>query len=248
MLKSYMAWLCSALAFLTLTEQHVQAQQPQIVVTIDDPGVQASTVSGATTETFSGYAIGKYNKITSVIGTYTSPGTTQGIAIVAANQYGGAGGSGNYFAIGAESGQLTATLALPTNEGYFGFWFSAGDSQNVIQLYENSTLEYTLNTANLISFINARPDKAQYYGNPNGSGDASEPFAYVNFFGTNNTFFNTVVFSNMSLGTGFESDNHSIGPESVVSGIAVVPEPSPYFLLSAFVLTGAGFLRRRRAR
>ncbi len=228
---------------LTLSVLSVQAVQAQVVVTIDGPGVQSSTVSGITTETFDGFTPGFYTTLNTAVGTYSG----SGFEVAPANVFGGAGGTGNYFAVGAESGTSSETLTLPSDQGYFGFWFSAGDSANEIQLYENSTLEYTLDTAGLINFINKQSDVSAYYGNPNNGGDGGEPFAYVNFFGTHGTVFNTIVFSNASLGSGFESDNHSIALSAPVSGIPIssVPEPGCVALLASVGLTGAALLRRR---
>ncbi len=217
--------------------------QSQVVVTIEKPGVQSSSVPNITTETFDSFVPGIYTSLVSNIGTYSSPGE----AIVSANQYGGAGGIGNYFSIGAQSGQLTSTLTLPANEAYFGFWYSAGDSQNAISLYENNTLVYNLNTQSLINFINAQPNSSSYYGNPNNGQDSGEPFAYVNFFGTNGTVFNKIVFTNSSLGTGFESDNHSISPtQTRPTGTPITPEPGSVAMLVGMGISGAAFLRRKR--
>jgi hypothetical protein len=229
---------------LALTALAVRNAQAQVVVTIDAPGVQSSTVPGVTTETFDGFAPGIYTSLTSTIGTYTSPGE----AVVSADQYGGAGGTGNYFSIGAQSGQLTATLALLGDQGYFGFWFSAGDALNQIQLFENNTLEYTLDTPTLLSFINSQPNAAQYFGNPNSGQDSGEPFAYVNFFGTNGAVFNKIVFNNTSIATGFESDNHSIASSAQIVGTPITPEPGAWAMTVTGCLSGAAFLRRKRGK
>lgn len=223
-----------------LLAQNVRAQ---VVVTIEKPGVQHSSVPNITTETFDGFAPGVYTSLVSNIGTYSSPGE----AIVSANQYGGAGGAGNYYSIGAQSGQLTSTLTLPANEAYFGFWYSAGDNQNAISLYENNTLVYNLDTQSLISFINTQPNSSSYYSNPNNGQDSGEPFAYVNFFGTHGTVFNKIVFTNASLATGFESDNHSISPtQTGPTGTPITPEPGTFAMLVGMGISGAAFLRRKR--
>lgn len=228
------------LAAATLIAQNAQAQ---VVVTIEAPGVQSSSVANITTENFDGFTPGVYTSLNSTIGTYSSPG----LAVVGANQYGGAGGAGNYFSIGAQSGQLTATLTLPGDQAYFGFWYSAGDNQNEIDLYENNTLEYSLNTSDLINFINGQMNAGAYYGNPNNGQDPEEPFAYVNFFGTNGTVFNKIVFNNASLGTGFESDNHSISAmQTTPTGTPITPEPGSVALLVGMGVSGAAFLRRKR--
>ena len=228
-------------ALIVMANSCVQRTQAQVVLTIDAPKVQASTVSGITTENFDKFAVGKYTLLNTPIGTYTSPGMN----VFPAGAYGGAGGTGNYFVIGNVSGTKIATLTLTGDAGYFGFWYSAGDDRNVVQLYENSTLEYTLDTAGFINFIDKLPNSNTYFVNPNNGLDRGQPFAYVNFFGTNGTVFNKVVFDNITTGTGFESDNHSVGPASPITGIVVTPEPGTFALLLAGGLTGAGLLLRR---
>ena len=81
-----------------------------------------------------------------------------------------------------------------------------------------------------------------YYGNPNNGGDPGEPFAYLNFNGTDGTTFTSVVFSNNgTTGTGFEADNFSIGN---------VPEPSSLVLgsMASAICALALWRRNRRAR
>ena len=69
-------------------------------------------------------------------------------------QYGGAGGSGNYFAIGAESSSTDpVTLSLSSEANYFGFWWSAGDVNNSITLLQNSTALATFTTANIVALL-----------------------------------------------------------------------------------------------
>ncbi len=221
-----------------------------LVLSYEAAGVQASTVSGVTTENFNSAPTGVYavNGYSTSIGTFTSPG----IAIVAANQYGGAGGSGNYFAIGAESGTTTATLNLSGAESYFGFWWSAADANNGVALYSGTQLVATLSAANALAALGSA-----YNGNPNGSGDSGEKFAYLNITGTNGTTFDRIVFTNSGTGTGFEADNFSIrsaaqasaSGTTVTNGIATVPEPSSLVMASIGGLMGVGtwFRGRRRA-
>jgi len=73
-----------------------------LIVTLEDPEVQATTVSSAVTETFDDLklAAGKYNSLSSAYGTYTAPGSTNGIALSNHNQYGGSNIS-QYIAVGA---------------------------------------------------------------------------------------------------------------------------------------------------
>ncbi len=224
-----------------------------LVLSVEAPGVQASTVSGVTTETFNFNNTGNYTSLNTRVGTLTSPG----LAIDAANQYGGAatatltGGSNNYFAIGAESGQTTASLALNGPQSYFGFWWSAADPLNGVQLYSKGNLLATLNTNVALAALNS-----SYLGNPNSGADASEPFAYLNFTATGGTTFDQVVFNNANLSTGVEADNFSVLKSATgVSGTLInngltfaVPEPSSLALatLGGAIGLGAARLRRRR--
>ena len=110
-----------------------------IIVSVDAPGVQASTVAGVTTETFNGFSPGQYTSLASTVGAITSIGGQFGIQ--AADSYGGAGGVGNYIAIGAQANS-TAPVLLTLNgpQAYFGIWVSAADQFNQISFYSGSHL------------------------------------------------------------------------------------------------------------
>ena len=207
-----------------------------ITYTIDVPGVQASTVSGITTETFNADNPGNYSTLATAVGTLTSANPGQ-FAIVPASSnaygaYGGAGGTGNFFAVGNESGSYQpVTLSFNGPESYFGLWWSAADSHNSLALYSNGTLVTTVTTSNLTSLINASGDSSAYYGNPNNGQDAGEPFVYVNFYADSSTPITSAVFMNPSL-TGFEADNFSVKT-------SVVPEPSSSVLGGVAAAIGA---------
>ena len=206
-----------------------------IVVSVEAAGAQTSTVAGVTTETFNSFSPGQYSSLSTNIGTLSSTGQ---FSIVAADIYGGAGGIGDYFAVGAQSGSASpVTLTLNGPESYFGMWWSAADANNTVQLYSGSTLEGTYTTSSIFSGL-----PGSYYGNPNNGGDTGEPFAYVNFTGDPGTTITSVVFSNSgSTGTGFESDNFS------VAGVGIVPEPSSIVLVgTGAALLGLAAWRRRR--
>ncbi len=220
-----------------------------LILSVEAPKVQASTASGVKTETFDGFQAGTFGLMSTNVGTLTSPGIT----VVAANQYGGAGGTGNYAAIGAESGQTTATLALKGAESYFGFWWSAADSLNSMQFYSNGTLVATFSPASALSSLGS-----SYLGNPNTGADASEKFAYLDFNATNGTTFDKIVFNNTNTSTGFEMDNFSVSPTAFaptgtaiagLSSSAAVPEPSSIALtlLGGAIGLGAARARRRKA-
>jgi hypothetical protein len=56
----------------------------------------------------------------------------------------------------------------------------------------------------------ARYRTSAYYGNPDSGLNTNEPYVFVDFVAKGATF-NKIVFDNTnSIGTGFESDNHTI--------------------------------------
>jgi hypothetical protein len=238
-----------------------------INVYINQPGVngESSPIAGSTTATFDAVTAGKYSSLTTSIGTYTSAGKFQ---IQAADQFSGAGGT-SYFVFGSQSGSaapVTLTFASPQN--YFGMWWSAGDANNGITLYNNGVALARFSTATVLSILNtgvapstvqaingSSYNKSSYFGNPENGQDSGEPFAYLMFFG-NGLQFNQVVFDNSgTTGTGFESDNHSIysgaltvpGTSVFVQQIAT-PEPATagFLVLSFALLIIAG--RKRTCR
>lgn len=103
------------------------------LLTAEDPGVQRSRVAGVTTEDFDRFPVGTTTRLDTAVGMFTSPG----LAIVAPDVYGGAGGVGRYFSVGVQSGQFEARLLLAggTPQAYFGFWWSAADPANQIDFY-----------------------------------------------------------------------------------------------------------------
>lgn len=223
-----------------------------VVLTVENPGVQQSQVSGVLTETFNSLSAGSYTNLISSVGTFTAP--TPGFAIVNADQYGGADGSGLYFAIGAQSGQTQADLALDlgTPQSYVGLWLSALDPQNHIEIYSGGTLMASYDPNALLAAIGSNP---AYYGNPNPplGRNTREAYAYLNFIGTNGTTFDRIRFSNRSTSSGLELDNISIRsaplteiPGTVVPGGVQQAVPLPSVATAGLALVGALGLRRGR--
>jgi hypothetical protein len=93
-------------------------------------------------------------------------------------------------------------------------------------------------------------------GNPNNGLDASEPFAYLNFFATNTSeLFNKIVIHNNNVFSGFESDNHSI-VEGLLSTpypgqeVSSIPEPTTiiiWSLLGGLAITVSWWRQKRLA-
>jgi hypothetical protein len=187
-------------------------------------------------------------------------GTINSGFIQTANQYGGAGGTGNYFDVDSNTSGVAAdtssTLKLNNPESYFGLWWSAGDPYNQLQFYTTKngveTLVDTETTAQVVNYLKTQSGTSAYYGNPNanfkgsdGKGlDGGEPFAYLNYFAPKGVTFDEIVFSNPG-GTGFESDNWAVASAyTSVTGSKVVPESSN--IVGLFLIAGLGLLSQRK--
>ncbi|MCW3061840.1 MAG: hypothetical protein JWQ02_3661 [Capsulimonas sp.] len=229
----------------------ISAANAEIVISVEAPGVTSTTVGGTITETFNGYDAYSKDPLVSPIGTYTSGGVVNPY-----DQYGGAGETGKYLAVGAQSGGLDVTLTLAHRDAYFGMWFCAGDNQNELSFYDGGTLLGTMNTAVVLAKIN---ENHAYFGKPVTGQDSGEPFAYLNFFGLSGTKFDKIVIHNDSFGTGFESDNHSVRAyQATLTGTEIpngfnnvapgaVPEPAaPVTFAFGALALGALMLRNRR--
>ena len=158
-----------------------------------------------------------------------------------ANYYGGAGGSGNGFALGANNGCTVGGVSLslanvsgvtPTTNvyRYVGFWWSAGNAPNIVRLIRSGTVEAVFTTTNLLNQLGSAPSTAvaDYFGNPSSGLNSdttinqqgwTEPYAFIHL--RLPTGFDTVQF----IGTGFEFDNVTLRqnvPASTSSEVAIV--------------------------
>src|SRR5208283_4483785 len=106
--------------------------------------------------------------------------------IMAADEFGGAGGTGKYIVAAntAGEGNLGAyQLTFAQGENFFGLWWSAGDANNVMYFYNGNTLlgEYT--TAQVLTYAaSCKSTNPSCYGNPTGTykgQDSGEPFLYL---------------------------------------------------------------------
>ncbi len=219
-------------------------------ITYENPGVQSTTagftVSG--TETFNSHSNGAGQTFSTDFGTGGAiTGTYSGVQINSADQYGGAGGSGKY-AVAFINSPYTLTLAadpiaVPTGINYFGYWLSALDAGNTVTFYKGTTVVSTLNAAGVLAATSSKP---AYLGNPNApftGQNSGQPYVFINFYDLSGTF-DKVVFSEPLAGSGYESDNQTVGYFTTIGGNSV-PEPSAWaMMLAGFGLVG--FASRRR--
>ncbi len=205
------------------------------------PGVQ--TPAGITTQyaTFSSASssplVTHYNG-SAYTGTYTGP------VWLAADQYGGAGGTGKY----AET-YTSYTVTINPSINYFGLWFSALDDHNELEFYRGSTLLYSFTPTDFIRLVGSCP-ASPFCGNPNTQflgQNRSQQYAYLNFYDPDGLF-NKIVFSEPGGGGGFESDNHAVAVLTSAPGgklISAIPEPGTLgALLIGCTLILAGRYRR----
>lgn len=171
----------------------------------EDPNAQSSSLSNTSVCDFDLLATGTNKHPAGTA--WSDVGTYKNYSIVAANQYGGAGGTGNYLVQSTSSslgGISKTTLTLNTPSAYFGLWWSAGDASNVMEFYNGTTLVAHFTTADLLKRL-----PSTYNGNPNNrTQNTGEAYAFLNFFGAGTTTWDKIYFSNNGT-SGFESDNHT---------------------------------------
>jgi len=238
---------CGALLVVGIAGSHADAA---LILTAEAAGVQTTSVAGVTTVPFTLIGVGTYTSLTTGIGSFGGPG----LAIVDADVFGGAGGTGHYFAVGVQSNTLATTLTLNGPQAFFGFWWSAADPDNGVEFYSGAALIGTFNPTTALGALGAA-----YFGNPNPtqSGNTGEKYAYLNFIGTGGTTFNKIVFKNASTTfSGFEADNFSVRATPVTDpppgtliggGVSQVPEPWSAVVWACSAALG-GLACRRRGR
>ncbi|BAZ16317.1 hypothetical protein NIES4071_81930 [Calothrix sp. NIES-4071] len=218
-------------------------------VTVEDPGVMnanLSSLQNAYVQTFDGQASGfNKNGFTWIVNDLTI-GQYSNVLIIDADQYGGAGGTGKYFDVDTKrsgAGQTISTLKLTTPQKYFGFWWSAGDSNNQLEFISKGTSVYKMTTKDVVDIISNLSNKQAYYGNPYSpfkGQDGKEAFAFINFYNTDGTF-DEIRYTNIGK-TGFESDNHTIAAGYIVHS---VPESSFVLGIASIAFVGAASVMTR---
>ena len=194
---------------------------------LSPPGEQNTTRAGATVEPFSGpvgaiaatgnFAVGAWSGAT-------------GVGLQAANLVGGAGETGTYLDVNAGGG---VSITLTGNRKYVGFWWSAGDADNIIEFYDDSNAllaSYTppaLTTllsggGTITAFNGSQYPKSAYWDNPNppAGRNTGEPYGYINLVLEDTTLnFRRIVIRQSNGGNGwhFELDNLAVADAPVVS-------------------------------
>lgn len=258
----------AALVIALLAAPHA-ARADGFVETYMNPGVTSVTASDVCyvancaigTETFNELTPGNYDgkTVTTDFGTNGAiTGTLTGnYQISAANQYGGAGGTGNYAVTFDHSIGYTLTLDNTATGGgvnYFGMDLTALDGGNNLSFYNGNSLVATYTPADLISALGSCP--SGYCGNPSTAfknQDGSEQFAFVNFYDQTGTFNKVVFTEGANYGGGYEADNFTVAYRTNTTATPgnVVPAPlSPAGAtpLGALLLGAACWARARFTR
>lgn len=209
------------------------------------------------TETFDGL---KRNSFTSVPSFKTSFGTagiltgtySGGMGVYRADQYGGAGGVGNYLVTFGKADGYTLDLthheSVP-GYNYFGLQLSALDEGNRLDFLRAGKTVFSYTPDALIKSLGTCNDNA-YCGNPTTGANKYEQYAFVSFWNRASTF--DQIWFRQSGGGGLETDNHTVGyraPDTLRSLAATleVPEPHTVAILGTGLLV-LGLVRARRAR
>ena len=231
--------------------------QAGVTVTYEAPGVTrtATTFSGGSgVETFDGANAvnGGFNSTFGdngvISGTYSS-----GIQVYPNGVYGGEGGS-NYAVTFDQTGySLSLKNVQDPGAGvtYFGYYLPALDGGNVLELWSGATKIFTFSQQTVLTALQARSDYSDYLGKPdapNQGGNGAQPYVFVNFYGTDGTTFDKIVFRESPEVGGYESDNHTVGYYKDITGtVPGVPEPATWaMMIIGFGAAGAMVRNQRR--
>lgn len=189
-----------------------------------------------------------------ISGHYAGANGSNVVQINSADQYGGAGGTGNYI-VAFSNTPYQLNLSSQASVGgvnYFGYWLSALDAGNHVTFYgQGGQKLFTFNPQDVLNVVGGH---SAYFGNPNAAflgQDGGEPFVFVNFYDKTGSF-SRVVFTE-TTGGGYESDNHTVGHwiKESTNGVTVplsnAPEPAAWTMTLLGVGVLGAVLRRRRA-
>ena len=184
------------LALMTVGEGSIFGAS-SMVVTYEVAGVMTSPVLSSYTYDFNSIGTGSKSNI-SWTG-WGGTGTFSSVKVNPPDQYGGANNSN--YAFSSDSTQTT--LALSTRVSYFGRWWSAGDSGNILDFYSGATKIFTF-TSSVLDGLST-----SYNGNPNSAfrgQNSAQKYAYINFFVQSGEQIDKVI----ARGSNFESDNWTL--------------------------------------
>lgn len=255
------------IAGLAVMASGAYSNASMIVTHAEAPGQEVTSLNQTSVFDFNGLTAN--TKYTNLV--WTGVGQFDSIYVKSENAYGGATTNGttttvngsNYSvqstSVGSPNNVVQTTLTLNSPIAYFGLWWSAGDSKNVLDFYSGNTKLAEFTTPNLLSKL-----PADFKGNPNSGTyngqDSSEPFAFINFYGENGVTWDKIVFRNNGS-SGFEADNYTVrsqawgtipGESGPVPGVTVetlqttpVPEPGQVAgsLLVLMGVSGCGMRR-----
>lgn len=228
-------------------------------VTYEAPGVTNTTATFdyKGVENFDSLALG-VQSFTTNFGTTGQPklitGTYSNVQINAADQFGGAGDTGNYGVAFANTPYQLALSAQDTgtNAGvpvtYFGYWLSALDAGNQVEFYRGDDKVFSFDPAAVLDITgNCPPASGQpsrWCGNPVTGENMREPYVFLNFYDTSGLGFDKVSFFEKPGVGGYESDNHTVGYYKTIGG-SEIPEPTTLALVG-LALAGLSSVRRRK--
>lgn len=219
-----------------------------VVISVESPGITSTSANGIfAVETFDAATPAFQASLNETIGAVSF--SYSGVDVRPADIFGGVGGSNyaatynglNFSPYDASAGTYTLYVASaggPVN--FFGAYFTAQDFNNQITFFKNGNAITTFTPAVVLNAIAGVPEYTT-------SGLVN---VYVNIFFTAGDTYDQVLFDAAGNGTGFESDNHTVGSfippitGTIVGG--TVPEPATWAMfVVGFGLVG--FATRRKA-
>lgn len=205
------------------------------------------------TETFDGIGRGGFMAVPSFKTAFGTNGVLTGVysgnmGVFGTDQYGGAGGVGNYMVTFGNANGYTLDLlhnASVPGYNYFGLHLSALDKGNRLDFLRDGETVFSYTPDALVKSLGTCGGNA-YCGNPTTGANSHEQYAFVSFLDRDSTF--DQVWSRQSGGGGLETDNHTVGyraPDAL--RVFNVPEPYAMEMLGTGLLA-VGLLRARRGR